>query len=367
MQRVLNIVPYPFLPGFSGGQKLIALFSEYLGNRCQLHVAGTVTNDVTLAYNYTFHPVFSGSKLRYINPLNYARLKNIIQQHKIDTIILQHPYMGLFGWWLKKQLGVRLIVHTHNVEYQRFRTIGKWWWPLLKQFERWVLQQADLIFCISEEDKTSMVKNLGVTAGKCILVPYGITQKHMPANKAVCKEEVCRQLQIDVTVPMLFFNGLLDYQPNMEALDKILNHILPLLKQRSFHYNMVVAGKRLPAIYNELKPWANLNVTYAGFVEDIDLYTTAADVLLNPVNTGGGVKTKMIEALGLNTTVVATQTGATGVLPDVCGQKLFVTGDDDWEAFATAIQKSVSERSDIPAAFYETYHWEHIVEKVARL
>lgn len=367
MQRVLNIVPYSFLPGFSGGQKLIALFSEYLGNHCQLHVAGTVTNNVSLAYNYTFHPVFSGSKLRYINPLNYARLKNIIQQHKIDTIILQHPYMGLFGWWLKKQLGVRLIVHTHNVEYQRFRTIGKWWWPLLKQFERWVLQQADLIFCISEEDKSSMVMNLGVDAGQCILVPYGIRQKMPPVDKHISKENVCRQLQLDPSLPLLFFNGLLDYQPNLEALDKILNIILPLLQEQKFQYNMVVAGKRLPASYQELNAWKDLQVTYAGFVDDIDLYTSAADVLLNPVNSGGGVKTKMIEALGLNTSVVSTQTGATGVLPDVCGQKLIVTGDDDWAAFATAIQKSVNERSDIPAAFYETYHWEHIVEKVARL
>lgn len=367
MQRVLNIVPYPFLPGFSGGQKLIALFSEYLGARCDLHVAGTVSNDASLAKNYHFHPVFTGSKLRYADVFNYSRLKNIVQQNRIDTIIIQHPYMGLFGWWLKKQLGVRLIVHTHNVEYERFRTIGKWWWPLLKQFERWALHKADLVFCITEEDKTSMVQNLGVDAGKCILVPYGIRQKSHPVDKQSCKETVCRKLQLDPSLPLLFFNGLLDYQPNIEALDYILNNILPLLKQQHFQYNMVVAGKRLPTSYQELKPWKNLQVTYAGFVEDIDLYTSAADVLLNPVNTGGGVKTKMIEALGLNTTVVATQTGATGVLPEVCGQKLYVTGDYDWEAFAAAIRKSVQEQSTIPAAFYETYNWEHIAEKVARL
>jgi polysaccharide biosynthesis protein PslH len=367
MQRVLNIVPYPFLPGFSGGQKLIALFSEYLGKRCELHVAGTVSNDASLAKNYRFHPLFTDSKLRYADVFNYSRLKKIILQHRIDTIIIQHPYMGLFGWWLKKQLGVRLIVHTHNVEYERFRTIGKWWWPLLQQFERWVLQQADLVFCISAEDKLCMVENLGITAGKCVLVPYGIPQQRPPADKRTSKETVCRQLQLDPSLPFLFFNGLLDYKPNLEALETILNHILPLLQKQNFQYNMVVAGKRLPASYQELKPWKHLQVTYAGFVEDIDQYTAAADVLLNPVNTGGGVKTKMIEALGLNTTVVATQTGATGVVPEVCGQKLYVTGDHDWEAFAAAIRKSVQEQTVIPNAFYETYNWEHIAEKVARL
>ena len=367
MQRVLNIVPYPFLPDFSGGQKLIALFNQYLGLRCELHVAGTVTNDASLARNYTFHPILAGNKFRYADVGNLQRMSRIIQQHRIDTVILQHPYMAHFGWWLKKKWGVRLIIHTHNIEYERFRSIGKWWWPLLKQFERWALQQADLVFCITEEDKTAMIRELGVDAGKCILVPYGIPQKARPADKATCKENVCGQLQLDATLPLLFFNGLLDYQPNLEALNSILHHILPRLQQRGFRYNMVVAGKRLPASFRQLQPWQHLHVTYAGFVEHIDVYTCGADVLLNPVNTGGGVKTKMMEALGLNTTVVATRTGATGVLPEVCGSKLLITDDNDWDAFAAAVQKGATGKTDIPEAFYQTYNWESVIEKVVRL
>lgn len=367
MQRVLNIVPYPFLPHFSGGQKLIARFCEFLGARCELHVAGTRNNDVRLVRNYTFHGVFSNSKYRYVDILNYYRLKKIIRQQQIETLILQHPYMGIWGWWLKKSLGVRLVVHTHNVEYERFRTLGKWWWPLLKKYEHWVLQQADMIFCISQEDKNTFVEQLDIDAGKCITVPYGIMQNKAPINKAEAKEKVCAALQINPSVPLLFFNGLLDYQPNLEALDRILTQILPRLQQRHFAYHMVIAGKRLPAAYQSLKPWANLQVTYAGFVEDIDLYTCAADVLLNPVNTGGGVKTKMIEALGWNTTVVSTQTGATGVVTEVCGNKLLITADEDWDAFADAIEKAVSEKADIPDAFYAMYHWENIIEKVVRL
>ena len=93
----------------------------------------------------------------------------------------------------------------------------------------------------------------------------------------------------------------------------------------------------MPESFNELKQWNNVNISYAGFVDDIDFYTKAADVLLNPVTSGGGVKTKMIEALGMNTTVVATATGASGVKKELCGKKLVVVPDNNWQLFVEAV------------------------------
>ena len=53
----------------------------------------------------------------------------------------------------KKDRVYKTIIHTHNIEYQRFKSNGKWWWPLLEVYERNCFKKADIIFCISPEDR----------------------------------------------------------------------------------------------------------------------------------------------------------------------------------------------------------------------
>ncbi len=72
----------------------------------------------------------------------------------------------------------------------------------------------------------------------------------------------------------------------------------------------------------------------------------------------------MIEALGMNTTVVATETGAAGVNKEVCGNKLKVVKDNDWGAFTNAVTGIASQSFEIPQTFYQQYAWESIVKKV---
>lgn len=365
MKKVLNIVSYPYLPSFSGGHKLIAHFNQYLGEQCVLHVAGTVDNDQSLVKNYTFHPVLKKGKLRYADLSAFFRLKKIIRQNQIKTIIVEHPYLGWLGLLLKKTCGCRLIIHTHNVEYQRFRTIGKSWWRLLKWYETFFLKNADFVFCISDEDRQRMIQQMGLDKEKCILIPYGINQPTVPADKKKCKEIVCQRHGLNTADTLLFFNGLLDYKPNTDAVQTIIDQINPLLNQTDLSYTILIAGKRLPPHFNELKAWNGQHILYAGFVDDIDLYSKAADVLLNPVNSGGGVKTKMIEALGFNTNVVATETGATGVDRSICGNKITIVADNDWQSFANAVSESTNQNSSTPESFYQTYYWGNIVKKAA--
>ncbi len=45
---------------------------------------------------------------------------------------------------LKWFTGVKLIVHSHNIEGLRWKTLGKWWWKGLWIYEKWVHRQADL-------------------------------------------------------------------------------------------------------------------------------------------------------------------------------------------------------------------------------
>lgn len=362
--RVLDIVSYQYLPFVSGGQKNIGFFLEYLGETTSLHVAGTTDNQNSFAKNYVFYPVLSSSKIRYIDITSIFRVRKIIRQHQINIIIIEHPYIGWLGVALKLLTGAELIIRTHNIEYERFRSIGKWWWRLLQTYETWVLNRADKIFSISDEDKSWMINKMGIPIKKCITVPYGITQETIPYDKQLCKELVCQRHGLDKNKELFFFNGSLDYKPNKQALKDIIQKVNPLLLKSGINYNILIAGKNLPPEFDDLKRWNADHIFYTGFVEDIDQYTKAADLFLNPVNTGGGVKTKMIEALGMGVTVVATKNGAIGVDKYVCGEKLKIVENDDWKGFAEMIKASLPPRKETPQEFYEKYNWRNITKMV---
>ena len=360
-KRILNIASYRYLPVNSGGQKYIHYFLEYLGSITDLYAVGTKDNDASKIENYIYLPLLKKSRLRYIDILIIGQIRKIIKDKKIETIIITQPYIGWVGVILKYLTGVNLVIHTLNIENERFRSLGKWWWWLLKIYETWILKKADKIFCISDDDKLWMSNKMDIDEGKCIIIPYGITQNEYPKDKKISKEEVCVKHLLNPEYKLLFFNGLLNYSPNSNALRDILNKINPLLLKTGLKYNILIAGKNLPAEFEDLKKWNNQHVFYAGFVNDIDQYTKAADVLLNPVNTGGGVKTKMIEALGLGATVIATENGAIGVDKSVCGEKLKVVGNDDWEGFVQQVIIATNEEKITPSEFYKKYTWSEIV------
>lgn len=224
---------------------------------------------------------------------------------------------------------------------------------------------ADKIFFITPEDRKFAIEKWGLDEDKCIEIAFGVDISKYPDDKDSCKRSIKLAHGIAHEEKILLFNGLLDYRPNIDALSVILNEINPVLLQHpNFKYKIIICGKRLPAEFNELKEYADKNIIYAGFVNDIEMYFKGADVFLNPVQSGGGIKTKMVEAIAFGTTVVSTETGAIGIHRDICGKKLVVVADSKWNDFARAIIENADRSEITPASYYAYYYWENIVKKV---
>ena len=118
----------------------------------------------------------------------------------------------------------------------------------------------------------------------------------------------------------------------------------------------------------ELKPFVKENIIYAGFVDNIETYIKAAHLLVNPIQKGGGVKTKVLEAIGLGTPVISTTTGALGVDRDAVGEMLTIITDHQWNEFANAITQHLSSPTEqqpvTKASFYEKYNWDAILDRI---
>ena len=368
MKKLLVIAPYNYLPWFSGGQKSIAQFLEYLGRETDLTVISVAENDFSLAKNYKPLPLLKTSFSRYIDIGLVPRIASLIKKEKFDAVLWEHPYYAWLAWMIKKRTGIKTIIHTHNIEYQRFRTTGKWWWPVLEMYEKWSFKLADHLLFVAPEDKSFAIEKWKIKKEKCIEVAFGVEIREYPADKAACRQRIQAAHHIGQHERILFFNGLLDYKPNLDALKVILDEINPLLiSQPSFQYKIIICGKRLPKELNELKGYVASNIIYAGYVDDIEMYFKGADVFLNPVQSGGGVKTKMVESIAFGTTVIATETAAAGIKRNICGNKLIVVPDNDWKTFAEAIMKNAGKDEITPPSYYEYYYWGNIVKKVAHI
>jgi glycosyltransferase involved in cell wall biosynthesis len=352
-----------------GGQKGIYLFLKYFSRFCDVTCYTTRNNKPAQNENFRIKNILSNSRLRYINFFYFFILKKDLRKEGITHLILEHPYYGWLGILLKWFGGIQLVVHSHNIESLRFKTTRKWWWKILWFYERKVYRVADKNFFISEEDRRYAIQHFGLKEEKCIVVTYGTEQGNPPVENEidVARQQICSAHNIPKNEILLLYNGTLNYPPNMKGLDTILNTINPWLQeQNKYSFTTIICGSKLPDAYNKLEEYKNNKIVYAGLVEDIRAYFLACDIFINPITEGGGIKTKLVEALAVNRSAVSFANGAIGIPSETTGNKLIVVQDHDTIAFVKAIQVAVGSLKDtIPDTFYKHFYWENIAKKAA--
>lgn len=368
MAKVLSIVTYTIFPPRQGGQLGIALFNQYLSKIENLICFTVKSNDPALAPYPVLNQLSEGTS-RYANPLTFFDLKKIIKEYEITHIILEHPYYGWMGFLLKYFCGVKLIIHSHNIEAQRFRSTGKWWWKILFYYEKWMHQIADFTFCITKEDQNYFHEVYKIPMEKTAVITYGIPFQQPPSKELqqMDREELIKKHQLSQDTVLYFFNGALQYAPNLKAVEIILKEIAPrLAKSAKFNYRIIICGKGLPEeIVNKLAE--DKNIIYAGFVDDISIYYRGTDIFINPVMDGGGIKTKLVEALGNNLNAVSTENGAFGVPESLCNEKLQIIENENWELFVEKMIAVTENNSIIPNEYFQYFYWGNITAKAAKI
>lgn len=364
--NVLSLTSYNFLPAKMGGQKNIALHNAYLSKYVNLICVTTSSNDVKTA-PYKAINILSESPFRYINIFYFLNLRKIIKEENITHVIIEHPYFGWLGFLLQKFCSIKLIIHSHNIESIRFKTLNKWWWKILWYYEKWVHQMADYSLFITEEDKIYAESFYKMNKEKTAVITYGIEFDRIPslAEKQDAKTLIQSKYQIVDDEKIILFNGTLNYAPNISAIENILQHINPILQQhKHFKYKILICGKGLSENFNQLI--GEPNIIYCGLVDDISIYFKAADIFINPVFDGGGIKTKIVEALAYNTTVISTESGAIGIPNKLVNDKLLMVNNGDWKEFSRLIIESDSS-AQTPEQFYQHFYWGNIAEKTYQI
>jgi polysaccharide biosynthesis protein PslH len=360
---VLHIGSYKYIKPDAGGKVCMYHSLNYLSRYCRVIAVSPISQEDDAKFLPEQRKLFSTSALRYANPMYIFSLKKIVKEEKVDCIILEHCYFAWLAFAVKKICKVPLVIRSQNVEYNRFKTFGKWWWPILKQYEIWSAKVADVTLCITKADLKTYSKH--VAANKLMDFPFGTTVSAMPVDRAASKQKVCDSLGIDTNTKLLFYNGALGYAPNKHGLDFILEKLNPVLATRLQKYKIIICGGGLADDYDKLSAYAEQHIVYLGFVDDIGTYFKAADVFLNPVIGGGGIKTKLIEAIAHGTTVVSSIDGANGFDEEVAPHKIVKCTDDNVEEMCSAILDVLAKPYEAtPESYYAHYYWDTIMQSI---
>ncbi len=346
-----------------GGQKGIALFYKYFSRLVSFSCLTVKKNQSS--EEYTILNEIDDAQTRYINPFLFFKIKKIAAENDCTHLLFEHPYYAWLICLLQLFTSFKIIVHSHNIESERFKSIGKWWWKILWYYERLAYKQADIVWFKTDEDKQYAQLYFKLKQTKCHTIPYGVDMSKLTANSelAMAKKELQTLYSISETDHILLFNGTLSYKPNLDAVNFILNNINPLLLKTNLNYKILICGKGLPPEMNGLTNYREANITYCGFVNDIDLYFKGCDIFLNPLQDGGGIKTKLIEALGFGKKCVSSANGAIGVTEECTGGRLKIVADKDWSAYCNAILDMTTLKIENDnSAFYEIYSWQNIAE-----
>ena len=368
MTRFLSVVWYQILPARFGGQKGIAEFNTYLSARHPLVCLCSRNNDPREA-SYPVLAELPLARRQVANPANWMHIIRKIRETGATHLIIEHCYYGLAGIWARFRTGTPLIVHAHNIESARFREMGKWWWSLLWLLERYTFRNANLILFKTAEDLDFARERFGVPASRCLVIPYGLTRVGVPdaAEKAAAAAAIRQQYDIAADEKILLFSGTLDYAPNANALALIVDQLIPMLSAMTNRpFRVIACGRIINPGYQRLLELNHDHYTYAGMVENLQPYLLAADVFINPVYEGGGIKVKTMEALSFNLPVVSTAHSARGISLESTGGKLRIAEEGNWDSFCQLVIEAMDDTSKTPDAFFDTYHWSTLVETFTR-
>ncbi|HMQ49900.1 MAG TPA: glycosyltransferase family 4 protein [Saprospiraceae bacterium] len=364
MNRLAVVVPYRFVPPVNGGHKAAFGLCAFLAKEVELSVLSTQSNDEKNA-PFPLFPLFEDGFLKYINPLNAWRCYRFFKKNKIEACLTHQHFIAIILFPVACLLKIPLYIYAQNLEYQRFRSMGKSWWPLVFLTEWIAYKLANHIFFISPDELMPAQTHFNLPKSKCSALPYGTWYLASPKHSLETRQRVRQRHGYSENELIIIFFGPQSYQPNLEAVEKIITEINPCLAKQMGErpYRFIICGGGLPARYEQLAGYKQ--VDYLGFVENIDDYVLAADLMLNPIRSGGGVKTKLIEAIALGKTVISSYTGALGVDATLCGEKLVLVPDHDTEAYAQALMKAAEKKSSpTPTSFYAFYYWGNTIKTI---
>jgi sugar transferase (PEP-CTERM/EpsH1 system associated) len=304
---------------------------------------------------------------KYHNSKAKEAIKKILSKGRFDLIHIDSLHMAYYGEFIKHEFELPLVLREHNVQttimeryYQQqgnpfTRLYAYLQWKKTHRYEAKICEIFDMCLMITREDK-NRIERMNSSVKTCI-IPAGVDTSYFYPLKI--KEEPCS----------LVFVGDLSWLPNVDGLLWFYNRVWPRIKKSFLQVKSYVVGRRPPQKIRKLSK-REQNIVVTGFVTDVRSYVAKCSVFVVPLRIGGGMRLKILEAMGMERPVVATSVGAEGIMVTDRENIMIADSEVDFAERVIELLKDTNLRRKVAQGgkklIEQEYRWESIVEELEK-
>lgn len=233
------------------------------------------------------------------------RLRSTLDREPFDAIVVEMLYMYPYVPAGRRDA---VVLDTLNAELRRVeamdKVLGRSARGLVARLQRGAVRRYEAeaarsvarVVAVSD-DEAQYFETLA--PGRVDVVPNGVDVDGLSARSLPPAE------------PRILFVGSMDYSANVDAVEHLIDDVLPLLRRSDVEVSVVGSNPR-PAVARaaERSPIA---VDVLGQVPDTAPYFERSRMLVVPLRFGGGTRLKILEALARGVPVVSTVVGCEGL------------------------------------------------------
>ena len=240
------------------------------------------------------------------------KILQFIEKYSIDIVHVEHFHYTKYLFGLSNGIKKVVVYHDlyHRIHWDQFKidkTITAKIDSLINGlkkyiYERLLVMKTDLSIFLNPEEMESYPK-------RSACIPH------------IVNPDIRYNWAKDSDIFNILFLGGYNHPPNRVSVAYIVDSILPLLAERLKNFKIWIVGPGAEK-YEEIVSVSSYRdfIYLKGFVPDINDVFHDMHIALLPILYGGGIKTKVIEAMAAGLPVVTTPQGIYGLryLPENC-------------------------------------------------
>ena len=283
---------------------------------------------------------------------NKKYVMDYIEEHNIDTIILELPFTAEYvDFEIVKEKGIRIVLVEHNVEYiYEQEALSKYgclaWLEIsrMKKYERNILPQADMVVTVSPTDQELLEREFGLT--NVVFLPIPMEMSDIRWKEAASK--------------YIIFNGSLNSYVNYYSMREFCKTVFPKYVKHHPEMKLLITGGVKDSVRKE---FSHANIEFTGFVSEERLHELLCSCrfMVSPITIGSGTKLKLIEGLSMGIPIVASGHCFEGVPFTTECEKPYLVASRTEEYFEhmSCLTESAEARNCLSSAavefFYDTF------------
>ena len=295
-----------------------------------------------------------------------------IRDHDISAIVI---FSGQMGQYVPDDFQGRVVIDLCDVDSAKFDAYGEGgsfprnWVDtregrVLREVEEKLVARANVTTLITDAEAQLLRSRLrNPNAGDIRAIGNGIDCAFFDPGATDLHPEMGGE------GPHFVFTGQMDYQPNIAACLRMMDHILPSVRaeipQAMFH----VVG-RAPVAELSARDGKD-GVRVWGEVPDVRPFLRSATAVVAPLTIARGVQNKVLEAMAMECAVVLSLEAATGI--DAQDGAHFAIGSSDAALaahlvhFAQSPQRAEAVGKAARAHVFKTQSWEAMLAPLAEI